>query len=49
MTPDEGLKLLLRDHSNQQIHERRTEGLEINARLGGLPLAIDQAAAYISY
>jgi tetratricopeptide (TPR) repeat protein len=48
MTSDEGLKLLrLRDITTLQAN--KDEAMRIVDRLGGLPLAIDQAAAYIEY
>ncbi|KAF4631143.1 hypothetical protein G7Y89_g6995 [Cudoniella acicularis] len=45
MTSDEGLKLLLPDPTKRE--RIKDEGIRIVDRLGGLPLAIDQAAAYI--
>ncbi len=48
MTEDEGLKLLLLQSKNEQNDESLTAAKEIVKKLGYLPLAIDQAAAYIS-
>ena len=45
MTSSEGLELLLPDPSKRE--EDKDEGARIVDRLGGLALAIDQAAAYI--
>ncbi|RDW83469.1 hypothetical protein BP5796_04960 [Coleophoma crateriformis] len=49
MTKDEGLELLLYDCSSRNEAQTRQDGSEVIIRLGGLALAIDQAAAYISY
>ena len=49
MDVGEGVSLLLRGHSDQDIEQHSTIASEIVHRLGGLPLAIDQAAAYIRY
>ncbi|KAH6681362.1 hypothetical protein B0J14DRAFT_633104 [Halenospora varia] len=46
MTSDEGLRLLLADPIKRE--KNKIEGTRIVNRLGGLALAIDQAAAYIS-
>ena len=43
----EGVSLLLRGHSDQDIEQHFTSASKIVDRLGGLALAIDQAAAYI--
>jgi tetratricopeptide (TPR) repeat protein len=45
MTSDEGLRLLLPDPTERE--KNKDEGIRIVDRLGGLALAIDQAAAYI--
>ena len=47
MTSDEGLELLLREPTTLQTD--RDEARRVVDRLGGLALAIDQAAAYIHY
>ncbi|KAL9109315.1 MAG: hypothetical protein Q9227_006070 [Pyrenula ochraceoflavens] len=44
-----GVELLLRHFWNPPIHEHVPEASRIVERLGGLPLAIDQAASYIKY
>ncbi|OCK72844.1 hypothetical protein K432DRAFT_267971, partial [Lepidopterella palustris CBS 459.81] len=49
MMNDGGLELLLRDMSAKEIESSRADGEEIVRRLGGLALAIEQAAAYISF
>ena len=49
LTTDEGVKLLLRRHRGQDVEKYVVEASRIVARLGGLALAIDQAAAYIGY
>ena len=49
MDVDEGISLLLRGHSDQDIKPHLKIASKIVDRLGGLPLAIDQAAAYIRY
>ena len=47
MDVSDGISLLLRGHSNQDIKQHLKIASNIVDRLGGLPLAIDQAAAYI--
>jgi Tetratricopeptide repeat len=50
LSPEEGLTLLLRGYDvRDRQHDMKDEGSNIITRLGGLPLAIDQAAAYIQY
>jgi tetratricopeptide (TPR) repeat protein len=49
MTTEEGVRLLLRGYGNENIQQHTQEGSRIVTRLGGLALAIDQAAAYIKY
>jgi tetratricopeptide (TPR) repeat protein len=50
MTNDGGIELLLRDMSSEEIENSRAVGEDIVHRLGGLALAIEQAAAaYISF
>ena len=50
LSPEEGLTLLLRGYDvRDRQHDMNGEGSKIITRLGGLPLAIDQAAAYIQY
>ncbi|RDW71025.1 hypothetical protein BP6252_07588 [Coleophoma cylindrospora] len=49
MTTEEGLELLLYDCSSRNEAETRQDGVKVIKRLGGLALAIDQAAAYMSY
>ncbi|KAL8813202.1 MAG: hypothetical protein Q9200_000431 [Gallowayella weberi] len=49
MSPDEGVHLLLRSYSDDEINDNLETAKEIVHRLGRLPLAIDQAAAYIKY
>jgi tetratricopeptide (TPR) repeat protein len=50
LSPEEGLTLLLRRYDvRDRQHDMNGEGSKIITRLGGLPLAIDQAAAYIQY
>ncbi|KAL8769021.1 MAG: hypothetical protein Q9209_004938 [Squamulea sp. 1 TL-2023] len=46
---DEGVQLLLRHYSSQDIDLNRGTAREIVRRLGFLALAIDQAASYIAY
>ena len=47
-TPD-GVNLLLRGYTDINVQDHMEEGTKIVTRLGGLALAIDQAAAYIQY
>ncbi|KAF2727050.1 hypothetical protein EJ04DRAFT_152032, partial [Polyplosphaeria fusca] len=49
MMDDGGIELLLRDMSGEEIESNRIHGGDIVRRLGGLALAIEQAAAYISF
>lgn len=49
MSSDEGARLLLRGYSDREINDSQEAAQEIVRRLGGLALAIDQAAAYIAY
>ena len=49
MVDDGGIELLLRDMSSQEVGNCQTEAEDIVRRLGGLALAIEQAAAYISF
>lgn len=49
LSPDEGVNLLLRGYSRQEIAESLEIAKEIISRLGGLALAIDQAGAYIAH
>ena len=49
MLNDGGVELLLRDFSAEDVAYHRSDGEEIVRRLGGLALAIEQAAACISY
>jgi tetratricopeptide (TPR) repeat protein len=49
MINDGGIELLFRDMSGEDIESSRANGEEIVRRLGGLALAIEQAAAYISF
>lgn len=48
MTEDEGLELLLRQSRLEETEENVITGKPVIQRLGYLPLAIDQAGAYIS-
>jgi tetratricopeptide (TPR) repeat protein len=48
MTEDGSLELLLRQSKCERTDENNAEGMKIVKRLGYLPLAIDQAGAYIS-
>ncbi|KAF2807747.1 uncharacterized protein BDZ99DRAFT_420245 [Mytilinidion resinicola] len=49
MVNDGGIELLLRDMSDEEMKSSRANGEDIVRRLGGLALAIEQAAAYISF
>lgn len=50
MTTQEGVRLLLRGYNDNEIQESHQDtASKIIKRLGGLALAIDQAAAYIKY
>ncbi|KAK5208035.1 hypothetical protein LTR47_003599 [Exophiala xenobiotica] len=49
MTQQEGTELLLRDHPTTEIEAHQESCSKIVQRLGGLPLALDQAAAFIRY
>ncbi|KAG6988928.1 hypothetical protein G7Y79_00067g095430 [Physcia stellaris] len=49
MNAKEGVGLLLSQHSHEDIEHYFTQASSIVERLGGLPLAIEQAAAYIRY
>ncbi|KAK5202668.1 hypothetical protein LTR41_011589 [Exophiala xenobiotica] len=49
MTQQEGTELLLRDHSTSEVDAHQEKCYRIVRRLGGLPLALDQAAAFIRY
>ncbi|KAI9776725.1 MAG: hypothetical protein M1816_005096 [Peltula sp. TS41687] len=49
MINDGGVELLLRDMSVEEIDSNRADAEEIVQRLGGLALAIEQAAAYIAF
>ncbi|KAL8893266.1 MAG: hypothetical protein Q9192_005438 [Flavoplaca navasiana] len=49
LSPEEGVNLLLRGYSPQEIDENLKIAKEIVWRLGGLALAIDQAGAYITH
>jgi tetratricopeptide (TPR) repeat protein len=49
MTMDDGIGLLLRNYDNHEIQPHVHAASKIISRLGGLALAIDQAAAYIQY
>ncbi|KAF2185283.1 hypothetical protein K469DRAFT_708064 [Zopfia rhizophila CBS 207.26] len=49
MINDGGVELLLRDISDEKIEHSWADGEGIVRRLGGLALAIEQAAAYISF
>ena len=49
LSPEEGVNLLLRGYSPQEINENLEIAKEIVCRLGGLALAIDQAGAYIAH
>lgn len=45
----DGVNLLLRGYLNINVNDHIEEGIKIVIRLGGLALAIDQAAAYIQH
>lgn len=49
MHPEEGVELLLRGYDHQDNRDTLASALKTVERLGGLALAIDQAAAYIQY
>jgi tetratricopeptide (TPR) repeat protein len=49
MTQQEGTELLLRDHPTTEVEAHQESCSKIVERLGGLPLALDQAAAFIRY
>nr|KAK5442892.1 hypothetical protein LTR18_005569 [Exophiala xenobiotica] len=49
MTQQEGTELLLRDHPTTEVEFHKESCSKIVKRLGGLPLALDQAAAFIRY
>ncbi|KAK5188371.1 hypothetical protein LTR92_011561, partial [Exophiala xenobiotica] len=49
MTQQEGTELLLRDHPTSEVDTHQEKCYQIVRRLGGLPLALDQAAAFIRY
>src|SRR5271170_5091995 len=49
MTPEEGVSLLLHGHDDHDIQQHVVAASEIVDQLGGLALAIDQAASYIKY
>ncbi|KIW24812.1 uncharacterized protein PV07_10502 [Cladophialophora immunda] len=49
MTNQEGTELLLYDHPTSEVDAHRERCSKIVERLGGLPLALDQAAAFIRY
>ncbi|KAI4263695.1 MAG: hypothetical protein L6R42_001169 [Xanthoria sp. 1 TBL-2021] len=49
LSPNEGVNLLLRGYSRQEIAGNLKTAKEIISRLGGLALAIDQAGAYIAH
>ena len=49
LSPEEGVNLLLRGYSSQEIDGNLEIVKEIVWRLGGLALAIDQAGAYIAH
>lgn len=44
-----GVTLLLHRYSGVNVEDHISEGSQIVTRLGGLPLAIDQASAYMEY
>jgi tetratricopeptide (TPR) repeat protein len=49
MTTEEGVRLLLRGYDSHNVEQHSGAASSIVTRLGGLALAIDQAAAYIRY
>ena len=49
MVDDGGIELLLRDMPSEEVEHNWADGEGIVRRLGGLALAIEQAAAYISF
>ncbi|KAF2180104.1 hypothetical protein K469DRAFT_467819, partial [Zopfia rhizophila CBS 207.26] len=49
MVNDGGVELLLRDMSTEEIENSQADGEKIVQMLGGLALAIEQAAAYIHF
>ncbi|KIX06815.1 uncharacterized protein Z518_04791 [Rhinocladiella mackenziei CBS 650.93] len=49
LATDDGVALLLRSFRGVDVEKHRPEAEKIVKRLGGLALAIDQAAAYIRY
>ena len=49
MATKEGVRLLLREYDDCDVEQHMAVASSIVARLGGLALAIDQAAAYIKY
>jgi hypothetical protein len=49
MPTADGINLLLRGYPNTNVKDHIEEGAKIVTRLGGLALAIDQAAAYIQH
>ncbi|OAP55816.1 hypothetical protein AYL99_09968 [Fonsecaea erecta] len=49
MTNQEGTELLLHDYPTSEVDAHRERYGKIVERLGGLPLALDQAAAFIRY
>jgi tetratricopeptide (TPR) repeat protein len=49
MTQQEGTELLLRDHPTTEVEAHQESCSKIVQRLGGLPLALDQAAGFIRY
>ena len=48
MTEEEGVELLFRQSNEEENEYNKAEGAKIVKMLGYLPLAIDQAGAYIS-
>src|SRR5271155_235059 len=49
MTNEDGVGLLLYGYQEDDIQRHKIDASEIVSRMGGLALAIDQAAAYIKY